>query len=105
MSSSVPYAELHAHSAFSLLDGASSPEALVARAHELGLSALALVDHDDLGGAVRLHRAALEVALPVVHGASLTLEDGSALPVLARDRRGWGNLCRLVSLARTASPR
>ena len=105
MSSPIAYAELHAHSAFSLLDGASSPEALVARAHELGLSALAVVDHDDLGGAVRLHRAAQEVGLSVIHGASLTLEDGSSLPLLVRNRVGWGNLCRLVSLARTASPR
>jgi error-prone DNA polymerase len=105
MSSPIAYSELHAHSAFSLLDGASSPEALVARAHELGLCALTVVDQDDLGGAVRLHRAALEVGLPVVHGASLTLEDGSSLPLLVRDREGWGNLCRLVSLARTTSPR
>ena len=46
------YAELHAHSAFSLGDGASTPEALAARAAELGYGALALTDHDDLGGAV-----------------------------------------------------
>lgn len=105
MSSPIAYSELHAHSAFSLLDGASSPEALVARSYELGLSALAVVDHDDLGGAVRLHRAARAVGLPVIHGASLTLEDGTSLPLLVRDREGWGNLCRLVSLARTTSPR
>ena len=45
------YAELHCHSAFSLLDGASTPEVLVRRAVELGIQALALTDHDDLGGA------------------------------------------------------
>lgn len=100
-----PYAELHARSAFSFLDGASSPEALVRQARELGLSGLALVDRDDLGGAVRFHRIAEEVGLQIIHGLSLTLEGGSCLPLLALDRDGWGNLCRLVSLSRTRCPR
>lgn len=50
----VEYAELHCHSAFSLLDGASNPEELVVRATHIGLSALALTDHDDMGGMVLL---------------------------------------------------
>ena len=52
------YAELHCHSTFSLLDGASDPERLVERAAELDLNALALTDHDDVGGAVRFATAA-----------------------------------------------
>ena len=99
------YAELHARSAFSLLDGASTPEALVARAREIGLAALALVDRDDLGGAVRLHQAALAADLRVIHGATLTLEDTSGLPLMVCDRVGWGNLCRLLSDARLSRPR
>ncbi|HET7564337.1 MAG TPA: PHP domain-containing protein, partial [Gemmatimonadaceae bacterium] len=57
------YVELHCHSAFSLLDGASLPEALVTRAHELGLRALALTDHDDLGGVVSFAQAARGVGV------------------------------------------
>ena len=53
----VPYAELHAHSAFSFLDGASQPEHLVGEAAELGLEALALTDHDGLYGVVRFAEA------------------------------------------------
>ncbi len=57
------YVELHCHSAFSLLDGAALPEALVARAAELGYPALALTDHDELGGAVRFAQAAGELGI------------------------------------------
>ena len=70
----VAYAELHAHSTFSLLDGASDPEALVARARELGLAALALTDHDDVGGAVRFATATREAGLPGILGAELTVD-------------------------------
>ena len=72
--SAVAYAELHAHSTFSLLDGASDPEALVARARELGLAALALTDHDDVGGAVRFATATREAGLPGILGAELTVD-------------------------------
>ena len=95
-----PYAELHARSAFSLLDGASAPEAIVARAAAVGLAGLAVLDRDDVGGAVRLHRAAREAEVTLVHGATLTMEDESALPVLVVDRLGWANLCRLLTDAR-----
>ena len=57
----IEYAELHCHSAFSLLDGASNPEELVARAKRVGLRALALTDRDDMGGIVRFAHAAREV--------------------------------------------
>ncbi len=100
-----PYAELHARSAFSLLDGASAPEVLVARAAAVGLAGLAVLDRDDLGGAVRLHRAGQEAGLPIVHGATLTMADASALPLLVVDRAGWGNLCRLITDARLLDQR
>jgi error-prone DNA polymerase len=61
------YAELHCHSYFSLLDAASSPESLVARAKEMGLAALAITDHDSLAGAIRFWKAAKEAQLhPVI---------------------------------------
>lgn len=67
------YAELHAHSAFSFLDGASQPEEMAAEAGRLGLSALALTDHDGLYGAVRFAGAARSIGLPTVFGAELSL--------------------------------
>ena len=69
----VPYAELHCHSNFSFLDGASHPEALAEEAARLGLEALALTDHDGLYGIVRFAEAARAVGLPTVFGAELTL--------------------------------
>ena len=77
------YAELHAHSWFSLLDGASSPAALVETAAQLGLHALALTDHDSLAGIVQFTQAARRHALPAIVGAEVTLEDGSHLNLLA----------------------
>lgn len=94
------YAELHCHSYFSLLDGASSPEALVAQAAALGLSALALTDHDSLAGAVRFWRAAQTHGLHAVLGAEVTLADGYHLTLLAETQAGYANLCQLVSAAR-----
>src|SRR4051794_32476288 len=103
----MPYAELHAHTAFSLLDGAALPEPLVARAKELGLAALAITDHDELGGIVRFATAAREVELPAIIGAELTVvvsqRDESLvthLPLLAESRDGYANLATLVTLAR-----
>ena len=69
----VGYAELHCHSNFSFLDGASYPEELVAEAARLELGALALTDHDGLYGVVRFAEAAKEAGVPTVFGAELTL--------------------------------
>src|SRR5689334_10838730 len=69
----VPYAELHCHSNFSFLDGASHPEELAEEAARLGLTALALTDHDGFYGIVRFAEAARALALPTVFGAELTL--------------------------------
>ena len=67
------YAELHCHSNFSFLDGASHPEELAEEAARLGLTALAITDHDGFYGVVRFAEAARAVDLPTVFGAELTL--------------------------------
>ncbi|HJG90237.1 MAG TPA: error-prone DNA polymerase [Brachybacterium massiliense] len=90
----VEYAELHAHSHFSFLDGASSPEDMVEQAARLGLGAISLVDHDGLPGAVRFAKAAGEAGIPTVFGAELTLglEPGAAAasstPIISSPRTG-----------------
>ncbi len=94
------YVELHAHSDHSLLDGVPSPEALVARAADLGMDALALTDHDALYGAVRFVLAAREAGIKPILGAEMTLEDGSHLTLLVETAEGYSNLCRLITLAR-----
>jgi error-prone DNA polymerase len=99
------YVELHCHSGFSLGDGASTPEALAARAAELGYTALALTDHDDLGGAVRFSNACREVGVRPILGAELTLDDDSHLTLLAEDVAGWRNLAALITHARGQNSR
>src|SRR5687768_12837100 len=76
----VPYAELHCHSNFSFLDGASHPEELVEEAVRLGLEAVALTDHDGMYGVVRFAEAAGALGLPTVFGAELTLDLWPSLP-------------------------
>jgi error-prone DNA polymerase len=93
------YVELHCHSAFSFLDGASLPEELVAAALELGYSALALTDHDGVWGSLEFAQAARGLGLHAIHGAELSLDDGRHLTLLVADERGWSNLCRLLSAA------
>lgn len=94
------YIELHAHSCYSLLDGASRPEELAARAAELDMSALALTDHDAVYGAVRFVQAARAYGLPPILGAELTLQGEGHLTLLVESELGWGNLCWLISQAR-----
>ena len=97
------YVELHCHSCFSLLDGASQPEALAQRAAELNMPALALTDHDGLYGAVSFWRAAREAGLKPILGAELTVgrDDGSFhLTLLAENVAGYANLSRLITSAR-----
>lgn len=102
------YAELHCHSVFSLLDGASEPEALAARAKSLGMPAMALTDHDDLGGVVRFSQAAREIGIPAIVGGELTVETGGQrthLVLLCETREGYGNLSSLITRARLDQPR
>ena len=104
----VPYAELHAHSAYSFLDGASSPRELVAEAQRLGLSALAVTDHDGLYGAVQLAQAAKGTGVATVFGTELSLAadreertghadpPGAHLLLLARDADGYRSLSKAI---------
>lgn len=94
------YTELHCHSYLSFLDGTSSPEALVARASALGMSALALTDHNGVYGLPRFASAAEHAGLKAIYGAELTLDDGSHVLLLARDCAGYANLCRVITAAR-----
>jgi error-prone DNA polymerase len=99
------YAELHVHSNFTLLDGGSHPEELVARAKELEYGAIAITDRDGLYGAVRFAQAGREAEMPAIVGAELTMEDASQLIVLVEDKTGYANLSRLISHARMDHPR
>ncbi len=93
------YAELHAWSNFSFLQGGSHPEELVDRAAELGLAALALTDRDGLYGAVRFSTYARKRGVAAIVGSELTFEDGARIVILVEDERGYANLCRLISAA------
>ncbi len=97
-----PFAELHATSSYSFLAGASDPEAMVARASELGLSALALVDRDGFYGAVRFAEAAATAGLATVFGAELSLREG-VLTVLAKGPEGYRRLSHLITHAAMAT--
>src|SRR5688572_2593815 len=119
------YVELHASSAFSFLDGASLPEALVERAAALGYPALALLDRDGVYGAPRFHLAAQKAGIKAIIGAELTISthpsppgrpvsDRSAnlppasiirLPVLIESREGYRNLCRLITQMKLRAPK
>src|SRR5438067_11343672 len=121
------YIELHAASAFSFLDGASLPEALVDQAARYGYAALALLDRDGVYGAPRFHRAAIAAGIRPIIGAELTLtmEHGSVgalergdvpahprtyapmhrLPVLVESQEGYQNLCRLVTRMKMRAPK
>lgn len=98
-----PYVELHAHSHYSLLEGASSIDELLAAASAQGHRALALTDHEGMFGAMEFARAAQEWGLRPITGLELTVgeDDGmrSHLTLIAETRRGYANLCRLSSIA------
>jgi error-prone DNA polymerase len=97
--SGAEYIELHAHSAYSFLDGASLPEELAVRAAELGYPALALTDHDGVYGSLEFAYAARAVGVRAITGAEATLADGSHLTLLVETPRGYANLCRLLTAA------
>src|SRR3989442_14964240 len=93
------WVELHAHSNYSFLDGASEVDDLADAAVEQGLDALALTDTNGLYGAVRFANAAKERALRPIFGAELQLLDLGHLVLIARDRQGWTGPCRTISAA------
>jgi error-prone DNA polymerase len=112
----LPWAELHCHSSYSFLDGASSPGELVAEAARLGLRALAVTDHDGMYGVAQFAQAAARHQLATVFGAELSLDinrndreragspdpGGRHLLVLARDVEGYKRLSAVISAAQLA---
>jgi error-prone DNA polymerase len=98
----VMYVELHCHSHFSFLDGASSPDDLVSRTKELGMPALALTDHNGLYGIVKFRNAAKEQGIKPIVGAEITLDGGYHLTFLAKNMVGYSNLCWLISQAQVS---
>ncbi|GAA1765659.1 DNA polymerase III subunit alpha [Streptomonospora arabica] len=101
------FAHLHTASSASMRHGTAPPHALVERAAELGMDMLALTDRDGLYGAVKHVRACERVGIAPVLGADLAVAapEGGRVVVLARGRRGWASLCRLVSAAHAAGAR
>jgi error-prone DNA polymerase len=95
----VPYVELHAHSSYSFLDGASLPEELVIQAAELGYPALALTDHDGVYGSLEFAHAAKHFGVRPITGAEVTLADRSHVTLLVETQQGYSNLCRLLTAA------
>jgi error-prone DNA polymerase len=95
--SDLPYAELHARSAFSFLEGASIPEGLISGAADLNIPAVALLDRDNLSGAVRFHQAAKKAGIRALVGAEITAKEGFRYPLLVETCEGYQNLCRLLS--------
>ena len=114
------YVELHCHSAYSFLDGASQPEELAARAAELSYEALALTDHNSVSGSMELAMALAECGPRAIHGAEVDVDVGPAsgggpgragglgdkevegtrhLTLLVEDGSGWRNLCRIITAA------
>ncbi|HEV2813463.1 MAG TPA: DNA polymerase III subunit alpha [Solirubrobacteraceae bacterium] len=106
------YVELHAHSAFSFLDGASLPSEIVSAAVSLGYEAVALTDHNGVYGSMEFAQAARSLGLRALHGAEVDVVDEPVgrhrrdapppsrhVTLLVRDARGWSNLCRLLTRA------
>ncbi len=128
------YVELHCHSSYSFLDGASLPEELAARAAELGYPALALTDHDGVYGSLEFAHAAKDLGVRPITGAEVTLSgvgagssgvgstepsksggagfagagagsSGSHLTLLVETSRGYANLCRILTEAHAGTRR
>jgi error-prone DNA polymerase len=95
---SPPYVELHAHTAFSFLDGASLPDEMADAAAELGHSALAITDHDTLSGSMEFAHAATAAGIRPITGAELSISHFH-ITLLCESARGYANLCRLITIA------
>ena len=99
------YVELHAHSNFSLLDGASAVDELVACAASLGMPALGLTDHNSVYAAVPFMNVADTYGIKPIFGAEITLETDAHITLLVRNAVGWRNLCALITTARHNAPK
>jgi error-prone DNA polymerase len=97
------YTPLWCKSNFSFLEGASHPDELVGEAYRLGLPAIAVTDRDGVYGVVRAHVKAREAGVKLIIGSQVTLVDESTILLLAQDRRGYANLCRLITKGRLRS--
>lgn len=91
------FSELHTRSAFSFLSSGSQPQRLASRAAELGIGSVALLDRDTVAGAVRFHFEAKEHGLKPIIGAEITMDDGSLLPLVPLNRKGYENLSKLIT--------
>lgn len=100
-----PYVELHCKSNFSFLEGASHAHELVQQAKILGYQGLAISDRDTLAGIVRAHTAAKDHELRFIVGCELNPFDGPPVVVWPRNRQGYGDLCRLLSIGRLRAPK
>jgi error-prone DNA polymerase len=99
------YVELHCHSAYSFLDGASQPEELAVRAAEVGYEALALTDHDGVYGSLEFAHAARHLGLRPITGAEVTLHGGAHVTLLCESSRGYANLCRILTASHAGTRR
>ncbi|RCS53947.1 error-prone DNA polymerase [Bremerella cremea] len=99
------YAELHCRTNFSFLEAASHPEELVVRAAELGYSALAATDINTLAGIVRANTATKDHSLKLIVGSEICPLDAPPVVVWVKNREGYANLCRLITIGRRRAPK
>ena len=99
------YVPLWCKSHFSFLEGASSPAELVETASELGLPAVAITDRDGFYGVVEAHVAARECGIKLIIGSQVTVDDGSVITLLAQNKQGYTNLCRLLTIGHRHAPK
>ena len=99
------YVPLWCKSTYAFLEGASHPDELIEEAHRLGIRSLALTDRDGVYGLVRAHKKAAELGVHLIAGSEVTLEDNSTIVLLATNRDGYTNLCRLITKGRLRSPK
>ncbi|MCG8422789.1 MAG: error-prone DNA polymerase [Proteobacteria bacterium] len=97
------YVPLFCKSNFSFLEGASHPDELIEEAQSLGIRALAITDRDGVYGIVRAHVCAHKLGFKLIVGSEITITDGTSIVLLARDRAGYANLCRLITTGRRRS--
>jgi error-prone DNA polymerase len=99
------YVPLWCKSNFSFLEGASHPEELIDAAGQLGLPAIAITDRNGVYGMVRAFDAARRGTVRLITGSQVSIDDGSSVVLLAQDRAGYGNLCRLLSRGHLRNPK
>ncbi len=97
------FVHLHVHSQYSFLDGASSLDSLLEKAGKLNMPAMALTDHNRLTGAVRFYEKARALGIKPIIGVEVNVEGGYHLTLLCKDKRGYSNLCRLLTEAHLAN--